>query len=351
MFYNIGRTTMEEGYLAVKKKAFVAIAAVLILAITAAWYFTPKTFAKGVNPDEVDRFSVFDGQTGTGFQVTEPAYVKMIVRNLQGTALRRSGISLGRMGYGFSIEGIDKNGKTVIPLLYLNDSSTIRKDPFFYSCNGELCFDFLKELEPNLSAAAALPGSAVMQGRITDVADGTLYLTADNGNYFVNDWLEYIPDGPTFEIGDEITIKYSGIATETAPAGLCGVTEIDLTEDEYIRKYGIESAEPSAPEYPGVYGRTWSEEIVGTVMEMHSYIVLNEDHTGYWIAQDVGALTWEEGQLMLSIGAAYGMALTQEGETVNLLVSEFPDDSEEMPTVFEKIDGLPAQIESLLAQH
>lgn len=145
-----------------KKKVFVPIIIVLILAIFAtAWYFTPKTFAKGINPDDVDHFSVFDGQTGTGFQVTDPAYVKMIVRNLQNTVLRRSGISLGRMGYGFSIEGVDKNGKSIIPILFINDNSTIRKDPFFYSCGGELCFDFLKELEPDLSVEVSLPDDAV----------------------------------------------------------------------------------------------------------------------------------------------------------------------------------------------
>lgn len=425
-----------------KKRAFTAIAAVLILAGIAAWYFTPKTFAKGIKADEVAYFSVFDGQTGTGFQVTEPAYMKMIVRNLQGTPMKRSGISLGRMGYGFSVEGIDKNGKTVIPVLYINDSSTIRKDPFFYSCGGELCFDFLKELEPNASAEATLPGNAVLRGKITDFAGGTLYLTADSGSYFVDNWLAYIPTGPTFEIGDEVAIRYSGTATETAPAGLCGVTEIDLTDEEYIRKYGDASAEaeypalilvqgvlyydtseistsprcgmldgtissvcdgtipteenqsnfgtgygyqiganrveafidgkwhvfrpfvaseweslpkeaetqpltvPSAAEYPGVYQRTWREEIGGTVINLHSYIVLNEDHSGYWIAQDVGMLTWEDGQLTLTVGAVCDMALTREGETVNLLVS----DGGEAPTVFEKIEELPEQIQSLLVR-
>lgn len=338
-----------------KKRTLTTIAAVLILAGIAAWYFTPKTFAKGIKADEVAYFSVFDGQTGTGFQVTEPAYVKMIVRNLQSTPMKRSGISLGRMGYGFSVEGIGKDGKSIIPLLYMNDSGTIRKDPFFYSCGGELCFDFLKELEPNVSAEATLPGNAVLRGKITDFAGGTLYLTADSGSYFVDNWMEYIPDGPTFEIGDEVAIRYSGTATETAPAGLCGVTAIDLTEDEYIRKYGDESAEaemetvcPScAPEYPGVYRHAWREEIAGTVAEMNSYIVLNEDHSGYWIAQDVGMLTWEDGQLTLTVGAVCDMALTREGENVNLQVS----DGGEAPTVFEKIEELPEQIQSLLVRN
>lgn len=105
------------------------------------------------------------------------------------------------------------------------------------------------------------------------------------------------------------------------------------------------------PEYEGVYLRTWSEEIGGKNVEHKAYIVLNEDGTGYWIAQDVGMLSWDESQLMLTIGATYDIALTQEGETVSLLVYEFQNENGEwIPTVFEKIESLPAEMEELLAR-
>lgn len=103
------------------------------------------------------------------------------------------------------------------------------------------------------------------------------------------------------------------------------------------------------PEYTGVYWRTWSEEIIGTVAEMNSYIVLAEDRTGYWIEQDVGMLTWDESQLMLTIGLTYDIALTQENDTVNLLVYESQDETGVwVPTVFEKIEELPAEMEKML---
>lgn len=307
---------------------------------------------------------------------------------------------------------------------------------------GKVKYFEIKDIEVRIASEPA-PEDAVMFGKIKEIANDTLYIEAQNGNYFINNWMAYIPTGPTFEIGDEVAIRYSGTATETAPAGLCGVTAIDLTDEEYIRKYGDASAEteypalilvqgvlyydtseistsprcgmldgtissvcdgiipteenqsnfgtgygyqiganrveafidgkwhvfrpfvaseweslpkeaetqpltvPSAAEYPGVYQRTWREEIGGTVINLHSYIVLNEDHTGYWIAQDVGMLTWEDGQLTLTVGAVCDMALTREGETVNLLVF----DSGEAPTVFEKIEELPEQIQSLLVRN
>lgn len=134
------------------KKKIIIISALILIIVGVVWYLTPKTFAMGVNLDDVDKFSVFDGQTGTGFMVDDPTYIKMIVRNLQNTPVKRSGISLGNMGYGFKIEGLDANGKTIIPVILINSETTIRKDPFFYSCDGGLCFDFLKELEPDLSS-------------------------------------------------------------------------------------------------------------------------------------------------------------------------------------------------------
>ena len=38
--------------------------------------------------------------------------------------------------------------KDIIPLFILNSDDTIRKDPFFYRCDGGLCFDYINELEP-----------------------------------------------------------------------------------------------------------------------------------------------------------------------------------------------------------
>ncbi|HJD30904.1 MAG TPA: hypothetical protein H9912_03080 [Candidatus Eisenbergiella stercorigallinarum] len=41
--------------------------------------------------------------------------------------------------------------KKIRLIIAINSSNTIRKDPFFYRCDGDLCFDYLKELEEKYS--------------------------------------------------------------------------------------------------------------------------------------------------------------------------------------------------------
>ncbi len=131
-----------------KRKIYIPIIVALVLvAIAFVWYMMPKTFAKSINPDEVAYINVFDGRTGTGFTIDNQIYIDMIVRNLQTNQMKKSGISIGRMGYGFKIEGLDKNGNTIIPVLMINSESTIRKDPFFYITDRALCMDLLEEIE------------------------------------------------------------------------------------------------------------------------------------------------------------------------------------------------------------
>jgi hypothetical protein len=40
----------------------------------------------------------------------------------------------------------DNSGKEIDSFI-INSTDTIRDDPFFYCGNGDLCFDYLKELE------------------------------------------------------------------------------------------------------------------------------------------------------------------------------------------------------------
>ncbi|MEQ2388752.1 hypothetical protein Q5W10_08545, partial [Waltera intestinalis] len=70
-----------------------------------------------------------------------------IVANIQGISMKRDGISLGRTGYSFKISYINSNDKDIIPVFILNSDNIICKDPFFYRCDGGLCFDYLKACE------------------------------------------------------------------------------------------------------------------------------------------------------------------------------------------------------------
>ena len=131
-----------------KKKRFLpAIIVAALLLGTISYYFMPKTFGRNVGPIEVDHINVFDGNTGTGFTITELEDIEYIVANIQSFSMKREGISLGKVGYSFKISYIDSADRDVIPVFILNSDNTIRKDPFFYRCDGGLCFDYLKACE------------------------------------------------------------------------------------------------------------------------------------------------------------------------------------------------------------
>jgi len=131
-----------------KKKVVIPVIAMLVLiSLAAIFYFTPKTFGKNVDPSDVNHIEVFDGNTGVGFTIDNPEDIKYIVENIQSHQMKKDGISFGKMGYGLKITCVDDNDKAIIPEIILNSDDTIRKDPFFYKCDGGLCFDYIKEIE------------------------------------------------------------------------------------------------------------------------------------------------------------------------------------------------------------
>lgn len=135
-----------------KRKKLITVLMVIaaVLLICVGLYLMPKSFGKGVDAKRVHHINVFDGNTGEGFTVDDPAQIRHIVENIQSIPMHRDGISMGRMGYGFKISYIDENDRDVVPLFFMNSDNTIRKDPFFYRCEGGLGFDYLKELETEI---------------------------------------------------------------------------------------------------------------------------------------------------------------------------------------------------------
>lgn len=121
-----------------KKELRILVILIAVLLVgTVGYYFMPKKFGKNVNPSEVDHINVFDGNTGTGFTITDSEDIEYIVANIQGISMKRDGISLGRTGYSFKISYINSNDKDIIPVFILNSDNTICKDPFFYRCDAE----------------------------------------------------------------------------------------------------------------------------------------------------------------------------------------------------------------------
>lgn len=131
-----------------KQSKYLIIAVILIvaMAISVVWYFSPRTFLSGVEPSGVRSISVFDGNTGKSFVIEDPAEIRYIVENIQDIAMKRYKVSVGYSGFGFRMSFRNGSGKEPDSFV-INSGNIIRDDPFFYRCDGGLCFDYLQELE------------------------------------------------------------------------------------------------------------------------------------------------------------------------------------------------------------
>ena len=98
-----------------KQKDFLFLLALFVLAaaILALWYFSPKTFLKGVEAAEVKTISVFDGNSGKSFEISDPEEIRAIVENIQAHAMRRDKLSIAYSGFGFRMYFNDENGKVL----------------------------------------------------------------------------------------------------------------------------------------------------------------------------------------------------------------------------------------------
>lgn len=124
-----------------------AIACIIIGIITLIiLYFSPKTFLYEVEPRDVKSISVFNGSTGKSFTIENEDDIKYIVENIQGIEMKRGNISSNYNGFSYVMTFNGTDGK-IIDSFIINSEDTIRDDPFFYRCNGGLCFDYLKSLE------------------------------------------------------------------------------------------------------------------------------------------------------------------------------------------------------------
>ena len=132
-----------------KFRLIIAITFVFVAAL-AIWYFMPTAFLRKVNPSDIKSISVFDGNTGESFDFSDTDEIRYVVENIQSTIMKKDTLSMGYTGYSFRISFFDENEKEMESFI-INSSNTIRKDPFFYRCDGDLCFDYLKELEEKYS--------------------------------------------------------------------------------------------------------------------------------------------------------------------------------------------------------
>lgn len=135
-----------------KKRNSIRIIAIAfaLAAVSALWYCLPTTFLDGVEPSDVKFISVFDGNTGAGFEISDADEIRYIVEHIQSVKMKKDELSIGRLGYCFRMRFYGVTGKEIESFI-INGSNTIRKDPFFYRGDGDVGFDYLRELEAKYS--------------------------------------------------------------------------------------------------------------------------------------------------------------------------------------------------------
>lgn len=128
-----------------KKLIKILILPLLALAVF-LWYRAPVRFLKQLDAEQVACIRIFDGNTGYELDVTATDDIETILSNVQSTRVRRSGISLMRMGYRYRMTFLDASGASLGQMI-MNSATTLRHDPFFYEDEeGGLCYDYIWDL-------------------------------------------------------------------------------------------------------------------------------------------------------------------------------------------------------------
>ena len=131
-------------------KRLVLLRIVLVMSIVLFVYWCIKPInMMNLNPSEIGEISIFDGNTGTAVHITKEKDIGHIITNLNSIVLKRGKVSLFRMGYSLRTTIYLKNGAEVKGwhTFIINDSSLIRKDPFFYKVmEGKIDYEYIQNI-------------------------------------------------------------------------------------------------------------------------------------------------------------------------------------------------------------
>ena len=129
------------------KKKWIVPCIILLILFGIIWWVSPVSLMKSVSSESVYRIEVLGGNTGDVFYIDDPNTITEIIDNIKGLSLKKSKISLMYSGALFNLNFLNADGISIYSIT-INDSKTIRKDPFFYNDFSEsICFDLLTDLE------------------------------------------------------------------------------------------------------------------------------------------------------------------------------------------------------------
>ncbi len=109
------------------------------------WWNLPVSIID-IEPSEVSKITVFNGNTGDSITITDTDDINHIIHNLNGVSLKKYKVSVGYVGYSFRTTIYDNNDN-IHEELYINSDEIIRKDPFFYrDRQGGIDYNYIQDL-------------------------------------------------------------------------------------------------------------------------------------------------------------------------------------------------------------
>lgn len=120
------------------KKIKIAVGGIALLFIVCGfvWWVLPVRFFGEVEPEEVAAIAVFNGNNGDEFEIASPDDISCIVSSIKQISFRKHSFMSGA-DYYYILTFLDKNGEE-IDAFGLQNGNFLRRDDFFYLCNGEL---------------------------------------------------------------------------------------------------------------------------------------------------------------------------------------------------------------------
>lgn len=129
-----------------KKKSVILGCILLLLLLGVLWWFLPVHFLRWTDPQQIQSIQVWNGNNGNFFTVTDPEQIQTLVEQIRPVPFQKEDISLMGMGTTYNLTFLDAQEHQIAKFIVMSENS-IRKDPFFYRCDGELLSPAMHTLE------------------------------------------------------------------------------------------------------------------------------------------------------------------------------------------------------------
>ncbi|MFJ5714281.1 hypothetical protein [Neobacillus sp. NPDC093127] len=128
-----------------RKYKFTILAIPLLLVLAFGCTYIPHKIVS-IDPSNVSKITVFDGNTGKDLEITNVTDINRIIGNLNEVTFQKGKPSFMYMGYSFRTTIFDNKGKSIEELI-INSNDTIRYKGFFYtSIENSIDYDYIGQL-------------------------------------------------------------------------------------------------------------------------------------------------------------------------------------------------------------